>query len=108
LALPSPAPSKSVVINARHGPRIEADQRVIVMAGRPKDLVAEAYASVFWWSRASPSNRTWRGRSPSRCARFGTTESAMRPAGWRRSVEQVRTNTCPVFSISTDLHGTGA
>jgi hypothetical protein len=35
-------------------------------------------------------------------------ERAMRPAGWRRSVEQVRTNTCPVFSISTDLHGTGA
>jgi hypothetical protein len=31
----------------RDGPRIEADQRVIVMAGRPEDLVAEAYASVF-------------------------------------------------------------
>jgi hypothetical protein len=31
----------------RHGPRIEADQRVIVMAGRPEHLVAEAYASVF-------------------------------------------------------------
>ena len=36
-----------MVINARHGPRTEADQRVIVMAGRPEDLVAEAYASVF-------------------------------------------------------------
>ena len=47
LALRSPAPSKTVVINARHGPRIEADQRVIVVAGRPKDLVAEAYARVF-------------------------------------------------------------
>jgi hypothetical protein len=47
LARRSPAPPKTVVINARHGPRIEADQRVIVMAGRPEDLVAEAYASVF-------------------------------------------------------------
>jgi hypothetical protein len=54
-----------------------------------------------WWSRASPTDRTWRGRSPGRGARFGTAESAMRPAGWRRSVEQLRTNTCPVLSIST-------
>jgi hypothetical protein len=35
LALPLPAPSNIVVINARCSLRIEADQRVIVIAGRP-------------------------------------------------------------------------
>ena len=53
LALPSPAPSNTVVINARCSFRIEADQRVIVVAGLPvhhyraEDAVAEAYAMVF-------------------------------------------------------------
>jgi hypothetical protein len=54
LALPSPAPSNTVVItSARCSLRIEADQRVIVVAGLPvhhyraEDLVAEAYAMVF-------------------------------------------------------------
>jgi transposase len=53
LALPSPAPSNTVVINARCSLRIEADQRVIVVSGLPvhhyraEDAVAEAYAMVF-------------------------------------------------------------
>ncbi len=53
LALPLPAPSNTVVINARCSVRIEADQRVIVVAGLPvhhycaEDAVAEAYAMVF-------------------------------------------------------------
>src|SRR5215475_10902936 len=53
LALPSPAPSNTVVINARCSLRIEADQRVIVVAGLPvhhyraDDAIAEAYAMVF-------------------------------------------------------------
>jgi hypothetical protein len=53
LALPSPAPSNTVIINARCSLRIEADQRVIVVAGLPvhhyraEDFVAEAYAMVF-------------------------------------------------------------
>src|SRR5215813_5708547 len=53
LALPSPAPSNTVVINARCSLRTEADQRVIVVAGLPahhyraEDVVAEAYAMVF-------------------------------------------------------------
>ena len=53
LPLPSPAPSNSVVINARCSLRTEADQRVIVVAGLPvhhyraEDEVAEAYAMVF-------------------------------------------------------------
>src|ERR1700726_2355250 len=53
LALPAPAPSNTVVINARCSLRIEADRRVIVIAGLPvhhyraEDTVAEAYAMVF-------------------------------------------------------------
>ena len=53
LALPSPAASNTVVINARCSLRIEAGQRVIVVAGLPvhhyraEDAVAEAYATVF-------------------------------------------------------------
>ena len=35
LALPSPAPLNTVVINARCSLRIEADQRVIVVSGLP-------------------------------------------------------------------------
>src|SRR5271167_2558565 len=53
LALPLPAASDTVVINARCSVRIEADQRVIVVGGLPVhhyrggDAVAEAYAMVF-------------------------------------------------------------
>jgi hypothetical protein len=53
LALPLPAASNTVVINARCSLRIEADRRVIVVAGLPvhhyraEDAVAEAYAMVF-------------------------------------------------------------
>ena len=53
LALPLPAASNTVVINARCSLRIEADQRVIVVTGLPvhhyraDDAVAEAYAMVF-------------------------------------------------------------
>jgi hypothetical protein len=92
LALPSPAPSNTVVINARCSLRIEADQRVIVIAGLPvhhyraEDLVAEAYAMVFLV--ASPSSSTWRGRLAGRCALFGAIKSAMRAAGWWRSGER--------------------
>lgn len=53
LALPLPAASNGVVINARCSLRIEADQRVIVVGGLPVhhyrdgDAAAEAYAMVF-------------------------------------------------------------
>jgi len=49
LALPSPPPSNTVVINPRCSLRIEEDQRVIVVAGLPmhryrvEDALAEAY-----------------------------------------------------------------
>jgi transposase len=52
LPLPSPAASNTVIINARCSLRIEAAQRVIVVAGLPmhhycaEDAVAEAYAMV--------------------------------------------------------------
>jgi len=52
LALPLPAASNSVVINARCSLRSEADQRVVVVVGLPVhhyrdgDAVAEAYAMV--------------------------------------------------------------
>src|SRR6202011_2183314 len=53
LALPSPAASNTVVINARCSLRIEAGQHLIVVGGLPvhhyraEDAVAEAYAMVF-------------------------------------------------------------
>ena len=53
LALPLPAASSTVVINARCSLRMETDQRVIVVAGLPvhhyraDDVVAELYAIVF-------------------------------------------------------------
>src|ERR1700731_3496328 len=53
LALPLPAASNTVVINARCALRSEAGQRVIVVAGLPmhhyraEDAIAEAYAMVF-------------------------------------------------------------
>jgi transposase len=53
LALPTPPPSNTEIINARCSLRMEADQRVIVVAGLPvhhyraEDAVAEAYAMVF-------------------------------------------------------------
>jgi transposase len=53
LALPLPVASNTVVINARCSLRIEAGQRVIVVAGLPvhhyraEDAIAEVYAMVF-------------------------------------------------------------
>jgi transposase len=53
LALPSPLPSNTVVINGRCSLRKEADQHVLVIGGLPvhhyrsEDAVAEAYAMVF-------------------------------------------------------------
>ena len=92
LALPMPAASNTVVINARCSLRIEADQRVIVVAGLPvhhyraEDGVAEAYAMVFLVESGFASKRRWRGRLPDRSAAYGGTKGAMRRAEWRCSV----------------------
>jgi hypothetical protein len=62
LALPLPAASNTVVVNARCSLRIEADQRVIVVAGLPvhhyraEDAVAEAYAMVFLVASGFPAD----------------------------------------------------
>src|ERR1700751_1284298 len=83
LALPSPAPSNTVVINARCSVRIEADQRVIVVAGLPvhhyraEDAVAEAYAMVFLVESGFAQQTDVARRSSGRCALFGATKSAM-------------------------------
>ena len=99
LALPLPAASNTVVINARCSLRIEADQRVIVVAGLPvhhyraEDAVAEAYAMVFLvesgfaqqtdvaraFARSVRTVRRYQGRY----ARGGMTALG-REEGWRR------------------------
>ena len=93
LALPLPAPSNTVVINARCSLRIEADQRVIVVAGLPvhhyraEDAVAEAYAMVFLVEVGlRPTNGRGAGVCPIGAHRAPATKGAMRRAGWRRSV----------------------
>src|SRR5262245_2913589 len=104
LALPSPTPSNTVLINARCSLRIEADQRVIVVAGLPvhhyraEDAVAEAYAMVFLVesgfaqqtdvARAfGRSLRTVR-RFPGRYAHAGMA-ALSREEGWRRGRRRI-------------------
>jgi transposase len=98
LALPLPAPSNTVVINARCSVRIEADQRVIVVAGLPvhhyraEDLVAEAYATVFLvesgFAQQSDAARAF-GRSVRTIRRYqeryahGGMAALGREEGWR-------------------------
>jgi hypothetical protein len=86
LALPLPAASNTVVINARCSLRIEADQRVIVVGGLPvhhyrvEDAVAEAYAMVFLVeSGFAQQKRTWRGLLADRSAPCGATKDLLAP-----------------------------
>jgi|GraSoi_2013_60cm_1033757.scaffolds.fasta_scaffold13845_1 transposase len=104
LALPSPAASNTVVINARCSLRIEADQRVIVMAGLPvhhygaEDAVAEAYAMVFLvesgfaqqtdvaraFARSARTVRRYQGRYVQ-----GGMAALGREEGWRRGRRRI-------------------
>jgi hypothetical protein len=104
LALPLPAAWNTVVINARCSLRIEADQRVIVVAGLPvhhyraEDAVAEAYAMVFLvesgfaqqtdvaraFARSVRSVRRYQGRY----AQGGMTALG-REEGWRRGRRRI-------------------
>ena len=104
LALPSPAPSNTVVINARCSLRIEADQRVIVVAGLPvhhyraEDAVAEAYAMVFLvesgfaqqtdvaraFARSVRTVRRYQGRYA-----HGGMAALGREEGWRRGRRRI-------------------
>ena len=96
LALPSPAASNTVVINARCSLRIRSGSardrrgwtaRCITIA--PGMRFAEpALRWCSWWSRALPSKRTWLGRLTDRCAPCGAAKRAMCRAGWRRSVAE--------------------
>jgi transposase len=104
LALPSLAASNTVVINARCSLRIEADQRVIVVAGLPvhhyraEDAVAEAYGMVFLvesgfaqqtdvaraFARSVRTVRRYQGRY----AQGGMTALG-REEGWRRGRRRI-------------------
>ena len=104
LALPSPTPSNTVVINARCSLRIEADQRVIVVAGLPvhhyraEDAVAEAYAMVFLvesgFAQQTDVARAF-GRSVRTVRRFqkryahGGMTALSREEGWRRGRRRI-------------------
>ena len=104
LALPSPAASNTVVINARCSLRIEAGQRVIVVGGLPvhhyraEDAVAEAYAMVFLvesgfaqqtdvaraFTRSVRSVRRYQGRYAQ-----GGMAALGREEGWRRGRRRI-------------------
>ena len=104
LALPSPAASNTVIINARCSLRIEADQRVIVVAGLPvhhyrvEDAVAEAYAMVFLvgsgfaqqtdvaraFARSVRTVRRYQGRYAQ-----GGMAALAREEGWRRGRRRI-------------------
>src|SRR5271168_4322081 len=92
LALPSPAASNTVVINARCSLRIEADQRVIVVGGLPvhhyraEDAVAEAYAMVFLVVSGF-AQQSDVARAFARSVRT-VIKIVMRKVGWQRSVER--------------------
>ena len=105
LALPAAAASNTVVINARCSLRVEAEQRVIVVAGLPvhhyraEDAAAEAYAMVFLVesgfaqqtevARAfARSERTVR-RHQERYAQRGMAALG-REAGWRLGRRRIR------------------
>jgi transposase len=104
LALPLPAASNTVVINARCSLRVEADQRVIVVAGLPvhhyraEDAVAAAYAMVFLvesgfaqqtdvaraFARSVRTVRRYQGRYAQ-----GGMAALGREQGWRRGRRRV-------------------
>ena len=104
LALPLPAASNTVVINARCSLRIEAGQRVIIVAGLPvhhyrsEDAVAEAYAMVFLvelgfaqqtdvaraFARSERSVRRYQRRYAQ-----GGMAGLGRAAGWRRGRRRI-------------------
>jgi transposase len=99
-----PAPSNSLIINARCSLRIEADQRVIVVAGLPvhhyraEDAVAEAYAMVFLvesgFAQQTDVARTFARsvRTVRRCQRRyaqGGMAALGREAGWRRGRRRI-------------------
>jgi len=104
LALPMPVASNTVIINARCSLRIEADARVIVVAGLPvhhyraEDAVAEAYAMVVLvdagFAQQTDVARAF-GRSVRTvrrhqgCYAQGGMAALDRPEGWRRGRRRI-------------------
>src|ERR1700674_4791149 len=104
LVLPSPVASNTVIINARCSLRIEADQRVIVVAGLPvhpyraEDAVAESYAMVFLvesgFAQQTEVARAF-GRSVRSVRRYqrryarGGMAALGREEGWRRGRRRI-------------------
>jgi hypothetical protein len=88
LALPSPPPSNTVVINGRCSLRKEVDQHLIVVGGLPvhhyrvEDVVAAAYAMVFL-VESGYAQQTDVARAFGVSVR--TIRRVMPMAGWRRS-----------------------
>src|ERR1700757_3534086 len=115
LALPSPAPSKTVIIHARCSLRIEADERVIVVAGLPVhhyrggDAAAEAYATVFLvesgFAQQTDVARAF-GRSERSVRRYqaryaqGGMAALGHQQGWRRGRDVSAANVCAASSWS--------
>lgn len=105
LALSLPAASNTVFINARCSLRVEADERVIVVAGLPVhhyracDAVAEAYAMVFLvdsgFAQQTEVARAF-GRSVRTVRRYqerygqGGMAALGREAGWRRGRRRIK------------------
>jgi len=105
LALSLPAASDTVFINARCTLRVEADERVIVVAGLPvhhyraEDAVAEAYAMVFLvdsgFAQQREVARAFR-RSVRTVRRYqaryaqGGMAALGRESGWRRGRRRVK------------------
>ena len=104
LALSSPAPSSTVIINARCSLRIEADEHVIIVAGLPVhhyrggDTVAEAYGMVFLvesgFAQQTDVARAF-GRSERSVRRYqaryaqGGMAALGRQRGWRRGRRRI-------------------
>jgi len=104
LALPPPAASNTVIINARCSLRTEMDQCVIVVGGLPvhhyraEDKVAEAYAIVFLvdagFAQQTDVARAF-GRSVRTIRRYqeryanGGMEALSREEGWRRGRRRI-------------------
>jgi transposase len=115
LPLPAPAPSNTVIINARCSLRVEGDQRVIVVAGLPvhhyraEDAVAETYAMLFLmesgFAQQTDVARAF-GRSVRTVRRYqeryedGGTAALSRETGWRpgrRRISSKRLRTIEVL-----------
>ena len=94
LALPSPAPSNTIFINARCSLRTEADQRVIVIAGLPahhyraEDAVAEAYAMVFLVNSGFAQQTDVARAFAVSVRTIRRYQDRYADGGWRRSVER--------------------